>query len=89
MPPQALLVHQAGATVEIVLDRNGARRTVLVKTLEDEVPARYREWVESKRDWIHARSRGKVGYLHIPDMMGAGFAEFHRYFPVECDRGAA
>jgi tricorn protease len=85
-PPQALLVHQAGAKVEIVLDRDGARRTVLVTTLQDEVPARYREWVESNRGWIHARSGGKVGYLHIPDMMGAGFAEFHRYFAVECDR---
>jgi tricorn protease len=85
-PPQALLVHQAGAKVEIVLDRDGARRTVLVTTLRDEVPARYREWVESKRGWAHERSDGKVGYLHIPDMVGAGFAEFHRYFAVECDR---
>jgi tricorn protease len=84
-PPQALLVHQAGTKVELVLARNGTRRTVLVTTLADEVQARYREWVEMKRRWVHTQSQGKVGYLHIPDMMGAGYAEFHRYFPVECD----
>jgi tricorn protease len=61
---------------------------VLVTTLADEVPARYREWVERNRDWVHARSDGRVGYLHLPDMMSAGFAEFHRYFGSECDRDA-
>jgi tricorn protease len=84
-PPQALLVHQAGTKVDLVLARNGTRRTVLVTTLADEAQARYREWVELKRRWVHTQSEGKVGYLHIPDMMGAGYAEFHRYFPVECD----
>jgi tricorn protease len=29
-----------------------------------------------------------VGYFHLPDMMSAGFAEFHRYFLAECDRDA-
>jgi tricorn protease len=61
---------------------------VLVTTLADEVPARYREWVERNRAWVHETSRGRVGYLHLPDMMSAGFAEFHRYFGGECDRDA-
>jgi len=61
---------------------------VLVTTLADEVPARYREWVERNRAWVHETSRGRVGYLHLPDMMSAGFAEFHRYFSGECDRDA-
>ncbi len=63
-------------------------RTVLVTTLADEVPARYREWVERNRRWVHEQSGGRVGYLHLPDMMSAGFAEFHRYFTAECDRDA-
>jgi tricorn protease len=98
-PPQSLLVHQAGTKVELVLAgsknaRGGAERdehrsvvrSVLVSTLSDEVPARYREWVERNRAWVHAQSKGRVGYLHLPDMMSAGFAEFHRYFAGECDR---
>jgi tricorn protease len=89
-PPQSLLVHQAGAKVELTLASGDgparATRNVVVDTLADEVPARYREWVEAKRAWVHERSGGRVGYFHLPDMMSAGFAEFHRYFSSECDR---
>jgi tricorn protease len=95
-PPQALLVHQANAKVELTLaapqdgskDTPETTRSVLVTTLFDEVPARYREWVERNRAWVHTASQGRVGYLHLPDMMSAGFAEFHRYFGAECDRDA-
>jgi tricorn protease len=91
-PPQALLVHQAGCKVELTLDSgSGAtatQRRVLVTTLPDEVPARYREWVEHNRAWVHQQSGDRVGYLHLPDMMADGFAEFHRYFSAECDRDA-
>ena len=86
-PPASLLVHQAGQKVELTLaGADGARREVLLTTLADEVPARYREWVERKRAWVHAQSGGRIGYLHVPDMMSAGFAEFHRYFFRESDR---
>jgi tricorn protease len=116
-PPQALLVHQANAKVELTLaaagarghengasessangdgarrdastaESNGSTRNVVVTTLADEMPARYREWVERNRAWVHNKSNGRVGYLHLPDMMSAGFAEFHRYFGTECDRDA-
>ncbi len=91
-PPQALLVHQAAAKVELtlVLGEGSAmrQRQVLVMALADEVPARYREWVEHNRAWVHEQSAGRVGYLHLPDMMADGFAEFHRYFGAECDRDA-
>jgi tricorn protease len=88
-PPQSLLVHQAAAKVELTLAANtgtSSIRNVLVTTLADEIPARYREWVERNRSWVHEQSQGRVGYFHLPDMMSAGFAEFHRYFITECDR---
>ena len=91
-PPQSLLVHQAGTKVELTLasgtGESASSRNVLVTTLADEVPARYREWVEHNRAWVHEQSNGRVGYFHLPDMMAAGFAEFHRYFATECDRDA-
>src|SRR5258706_1592555 len=46
-PPQALLVHQAATKVELQLaaaDDPAKTRTVVLTTLADEVPARYREW---------------------------------------------
>jgi tricorn protease len=89
-PPQSLLVHQAGTKVEVTLappkGQPGTHRNAVVTTLNDEVPARYREWVERNRAWVHEHSNGRVGYFHLPDMMSAGFAEFHRYFRTECDR---
>ena len=85
-PVPSLLVHQAGAKAELVLEKESQKRTVLVSLLKDEVPARYRDWVERNRRWVHSQSNGRVGYLHLPDMMSAGFAEFHRYFVVECER---
>ncbi len=89
LPPQALLVHHAGAKVGLTLAAaDGTRREVLVTALADETPARYREWVERNRAWVHETSNGRVGYFHLPDMMSAGFAEFHRYFAAECDRDA-
>ena len=88
LPPQALLVNQSGAKAEITLASLGgeAHRTALVTLLKDEVPARYRDWVERNRRWVHERSSARVGYLHLPDMMSAGYAEFHRYFILECER---
>ncbi|MDQ2928673.1 MAG: PDZ domain-containing protein, partial [Pseudomonadota bacterium] len=91
-PPAALLVHQSGAKLQLTLKRGtgvGANlREVTVTALADEVPARYRQWVENNRAWVHERSQGKIGYFHLPDMMAAGFAEFHRYFGAECEREA-
>jgi tricorn protease len=61
-------------------------RNVTVKTLGSEFPVRYRQWVEANRAKVHAATDGKVGYVHIPDMGAAGYAEFHRYFLAEIDR---
>jgi len=89
-PPQALLVHQAGLTVELTVgDGRGRRpRKVLVRTLRDERPARYREWVGRNRERVHAATDGRVGYLHIPDMGAHGYAEFHRLYLSEVERDA-
>jgi tricorn protease len=89
-PPHALLVHQANLDVELTVgDRRGRNpRTVVVRTLRDETPARYREWVEQNRAYVHERTRGRVGYVHVPNMGPLGYSEFHRYYLAEVDRGA-
>ncbi|MFA5891943.1 MAG: PDZ domain-containing protein [Actinomycetota bacterium] len=89
-PPGALLVHQAGQRVELTVGDAAGRkpRTVVVKTLRDEVPLRYREWVERNRAHVHEASGGRVGYVHIPNMGPLGFSEFHRYYFSEVERDA-
>lgn len=88
--PGPLLVHQAGQAVALTVagpDGVGPRE-VTVTALRDERPARYREWVERNRARVRAATDGQVGYLHIPDMSPAGFAEFHRYYLAEFERDA-
>jgi tricorn protease len=89
-PPQTLLVNQAGVDVELRIgNARGQRpRTVVVKTLRSQQPARYREWVEGNRRLVHSAMGGRVGYVHIPDMGTSGFAEFHRTYLSEVERDA-
>jgi len=86
--PQELLVNQAGNEVLLtVVSADGEEpRTVSVKTLRDETPARYREWVEANRRRVHEATHGRVGYVHIPDMGPRGYAEFHRGYLAEVER---
>jgi tricorn protease len=87
--PGERLVNQAGNEVALVVRRDGEEpRTVTVKALATETPARYRDWVEGKREHVHRATEGRVGYVHVPDMGPDGFAEFHRGFLVEFDYDA-
>ncbi len=87
--PDELLVNLADVEVSLRVRRsNELARTVTVKTITDERPGRYRDWVEAKQNSVHDATGGRVGYLHIPDMMAMGFGEFHRGFIAEYDRDA-
>jgi len=85
--PQELLVNQAGNEVQLTIEDATSKeiRVVTAKAIGNERPARYREWVENNRRVVHEKSDGKVGYVHIPDMSPAGFAEFHRSYLAEYD----
>jgi tricorn protease len=86
--PVQLLVNHAGIEVALTVGQAGqpSPRTVMVKTLKNEMPLYYREWVEKNRAWVHEQTGGRCGYVHIPDMGPLGYAEFHRYFLAEVDR---
>ena len=45
-------------------------RRVVVVPLYDDRRLRYQDWVAGRRAAVRARSDGRVGYLHVPDMMG-------------------
>jgi tricorn protease len=88
MTPHQALLHQAGEEVRLTVQAtDGSPRQVRVRALRTERVARYRDWVESNRDYVSNNTAGRVGYIHIPDMMGRGFAEFHRHFlrDYDCD----
>jgi tricorn protease len=93
LSPAAALVNLAGSEVTLTIHPQTSEvlvspppRTVTVKTLKSEFPARYREWVERNRQRVHASTNGRVGYVHVPDMSAHGYAEFHRGYLAEVDR---
>jgi tricorn protease len=85
--PQELLVNQARNEVQLTIEDAQTReiRVVTVKALAQEMSARYRDWVEQNRRIVHELSGNRVGYIHIPDMGGHGYAEFHRNYLAEYD----
>ncbi len=95
--PGPLLVGTAGRPTELTLRSAGdgldgsaagpLRRTVVVP-LADERPIRYHDWVAGRRAATHAATEGRVGYLHVPDMMAAGWAQLHRDLHTEVARDA-
>jgi tricorn protease len=85
--PGERLVNLADEEVQLTVQRGTEEpRMVTVKAIGTEHPARYRDWVEANRAKVYEATDGKVGYIHIPDMMWDGFAEFHRSFLSEYDR---
>ncbi|WP_151526240.1 S41 family peptidase [Serinicoccus kebangsaanensis] len=76
--PAPLLVGAADKPVQLTLRRNGEDRQVVVVPVPDEEVLRYQDWVASRRDYVTERSGGRLGYLHIPDMMSVGWAQLHR-----------
>jgi tricorn protease len=88
LSPGELLVNRVKEEVLLTFARPGEAepRSVTVKTLSGEGPARYREWVEATRRRVHEATGGRVGYIHVPDMGPKGYAEFHRSYLAEVGR---
>ena len=63
--------------------KNEKPKSVTVKTISHQMHLQYRDWVESNKEYVHKKSKNKIGYIHIPDMGPFGFAEFHRHFLSE------
>jgi tricorn protease len=85
--PASRLVERGGRTAILTIRRGrGKPRRVVVNPLNDETRLWYRDWVWGNRAYLAERSEGRVGYIHIPDMGPAGFAEFHRSWKSEVDR---
>jgi tricorn protease len=85
--PAPLLAGTVGKPVELTVRPQGAdpevRRRVVVVPLRDERRLRYQDWVTSRRRLVRELGDGRLGYLHIPNMVGEGWADFHRDLHTE------
>jgi tricorn protease len=82
--PGPLLVGAAGKPVELTVASDGEpARRLAVTPLASERRLRYQDWVAGRRRLVRELSGGRAGYLHVPDMLGEGWAHFHRDLRVE------
>jgi tricorn protease len=88
--PGPLLAGAAGKPVELTIGPadGGQPRRAAVVTLKDDRRLRYQDWVASRRRRVRELSDGQIGYLHIPDMVSEGWADFHRDLRTEMARDA-
>ncbi|MEU1366412.1 S41 family peptidase [Streptomyces sp. NPDC005803] len=86
--PAPLLTGSAGKPVELTVSPvdGGDPRHVVVVPVADEEALRYHAWVADRRAYVHEKSGGRLGYLHVPDMVGSGWAQIHRDLRTEVPR---
>ena len=93
-PAEKFLVNRADQRVTLTIVRHASHlgegepkeEKVVVKALRREGTVRYRSWVEANRKRVHELSKGRLGYVHIPNMSAGGYAEFHRGYYSELER---
>jgi tricorn protease len=81
--PYELLEAPAGQPAEwrVAASADGkSARTIRYQPLASEANLLYLDWTADKRARVDALSRGRVGYIHIPDMGEDGFYEFIKWW---------
>ncbi|TMR88547.1 S41 family peptidase, partial [Nonomuraea basaltis] len=86
--PLPLLAGTANQPIELTVrpESGGDPRRVVVSPIADETQLRYHDWVESRRALVRQASGGRLGYLHVPDMVASGWAQLHRDLRTEMAR---
>jgi tricorn protease len=81
--PWPLLDGTAGKPVELTVRSASGPRSVMVVPAKSQRRLRYQDWVASRRALTRSLSEGRLGYLHIPNMVGEGWAHFSRDLRTE------
>ncbi len=88
--PGPLLLATAGKPVGLTLGSadGGEPRQVAVVPMRSDTRLRYLDWVRQKRQLVRQLSDGRAGYLHVPDMVSNGWADFLRDLRTEIMKDA-
>jgi tricorn protease len=77
------LVETAGKPVTLKVNGEPAEkgaRDIVVTPISDEADLYYYNWVQKTIKYVSDKTGGKVGYLHVPEMLTNGLNEFSRHF---------
>ena len=77
------LLGKAGkqVTLRLAADaKGGAGRDVTVVPIANEAELYYYDWVEANIKKVSDATEGKVGYIHVPEMLTTGLNEFAKHY---------
>lgn len=86
----SMLVGKAGVYTELTVNSSASQggKSVVIRPIADEAPLYHYEWVQNCIKTVDEKSKGKVGYIYIPDMSQEGLTEFIRYYYPQLDKEA-
>jgi tricorn protease len=68
-------------------EEKGSREVVVIP-VRDELALYYYNWVQGNMEKVNKATKGKVGYIHVPDMGTGGLNEFVRQFYPQLQKKA-
>jgi len=81
--PFKALLNTVGKQVSLKInskpEEKGSREVVVIP-IRDEGPLAYYTWVQENIEKVNKATKGKVGYIHVPDMGVHGLNEFVKLF---------
>ena len=81
--PYEALLNRAGKQVTLKVnatpEEKGSRAVVVVPTAS-EAELYYHDWVQGNIKKVSDATGGKIGYIHVPDMLAPGLNEFVKHF---------
>ena len=89
MNPYLLLEQTAGREIYIKVNDAPSEknaRKVLITPTSSERSLRSIDWVESNRRKVDKISKGKLGYVYVPNTSQPGFTSFNRYYFSQQDK---
>lgn len=83
--PAPLLWGTGDRPVELTVRpaAGGPDRRVTVVPLASETALRHHDLIRTRRARVRERADGRLGYLHVPDMVASGWAQLHRDLRAE------
>ncbi len=88
-PFHAWLENRAGQKVILTVNdepKLEGSREVVVTAARSDGDLRYADWVRRNREYVLEETDGKIGYLHIPNMLNEGMIEFNTWFYPQLDK---
>jgi tricorn protease len=86
-----LLVNTVGKPITLKVNNQpnakGAR-PVVVTPIADESQLYYHDWVQTNIKKVSDASGGKIGYIHVPDMLQPGLNEFVKHYYPQLSKKA-